>query len=77
MAINETCRTESGFAALTNVNAENGGSQEDNQESFLFAEVLKYSYLAHSEEAPWQVQKGDKNKFVLNTEAHPVRVSHT
>ncbi|KAJ5161791.1 CAZyme family GH47 [Penicillium capsulatum] len=74
VAINETCRTDSGFAALTNVNAAKGGSQEDNQESFLFAEVMKYSYLAHSEDAPWQVQTGDKNTFVLNTEAHPVRV---
>lgn len=49
VAINATCRTESGFAALTNVNAKNGGSWYDEQESFLFAEVLKYSYLAHTE----------------------------
>jgi hypothetical protein len=31
------------------VNKANGGSKYDNQESFLFAEVMKYSYLAHSE----------------------------
>lgn len=74
VAINSTCRTDSGFSAVSDVNKANGGSKSDNQESFLFAEVLKYSYLAHSEDAAWQVQKGDKNTFVFNTEAHPVRV---
>ena len=76
------------------MNAASGGSRYDNQESFLFAEVMKYSYLAHSDgefaysallrylvliktEAAWQVQKGDQNTFVFNTEAHPVRVHHT
>ena len=49
MGINATCRTDSGFAAVTNVNAANGGSKDNNQESFLFAEVLKYSYLTHAE----------------------------
>jgi hypothetical protein len=49
VAINATARTDSGFAALTDVNAPNGGSQSDNQESFLFAEVMKYSYLIHAE----------------------------
>ncbi|KAJ5292033.1 CAZyme family GH47 [Penicillium angulare] len=77
VAINATCRTDSGFAAVTNVNAANGGTKDDNQESFLFAEVMKYSYLAHAEDAEWQVQAGDKNTFVFNTEAHPMRVKHT
>ncbi|KKK18024.1 mannosyl-oligosaccharide alpha-1,2-mannosidase precursor [Aspergillus rambellii] len=45
-AINKYCRTPSGFAGLTDVNAANGGSRDNNQESFLFAEVMKYSYLA-------------------------------
>lgn len=49
VAINATCRTDSGFAAVSNVNTKNGGSNYDNQESFLFAEVMKYSYLAHAE----------------------------
>lgn len=96
-AINATCRTSSGFAAVSNVNAAGGGSKYDNEESFLFAEVMKYAYLVHAEgesvvfptvfealliptyalDAPWQVQKGKKNTFVYNTEAHPMRVSHT
>ncbi|OJJ45633.1 hypothetical protein ASPZODRAFT_69265 [Penicilliopsis zonata CBS 506.65] len=48
VAINATCRTDSGFSGITDVNAANGGSRDDNQESFLFAEVLKYSYLIHA-----------------------------
>jgi mannosyl-oligosaccharide alpha-1,2-mannosidase len=43
--INKYCRTATGFAGLENVNAANGGGRIDNQESFMFAEVLKYSYL--------------------------------
>ncbi|KAJ5551744.1 Glycoside hydrolase family 47 [Penicillium sp. DV-2018c] len=76
-AINETCRTDSGFAAVSDVNAAGGGSKYDNEESFLFAEVMKYAYLVHAEDAPWQIQKGSKNQFVYNTEAHPFRVAHT
>ncbi|KAJ5901755.1 CAZyme family GH47 [Penicillium taxi] len=77
VAINATCRTDSGFAAVTNVNAKYGGSKDNNQESFLFAEVLKYSYLTHAEDNEWQVHAGDKNTFVFNTEAHPFAVAHT
>ena len=46
VAINATCRTETGFAGISNVNEQNGGKKQDNQESFLFAEVMKYAYLA-------------------------------
>jgi mannosyl-oligosaccharide alpha-1,2-mannosidase len=48
-AINATCRTGSGFDAMSNVNAVGGGSHYDNEESFLFAEVMKYAYLTFSE----------------------------
>lgn len=48
-AINATCRTDSGFAAVSNVNTAGGGSKYDNEESFLFAEVMKYAYLVHAE----------------------------
>jgi hypothetical protein len=48
VAINETCRVGSGFAGVSNVNAEKGGGYQDFQESFLFAEVMKYSYLIHA-----------------------------
>ena len=48
-AINRYCRTESGFSAIDDVNAENGGRKTDVQESFVFAEVMKYVYLTQSE----------------------------
>ncbi|KAL2823396.1 mannosyl-oligosaccharide alpha-1,2-mannosidase 1B [Aspergillus cavernicola] len=74
VAINKYCRTDSGFAGLADVNAENGGDRYDNQESFIFAEVLKYIYLSFAPEDEWQVQKGNGNTFVYNTEAHPFKV---
>nr|POE74712.1 mannosyl-oligosaccharide alpha-1,2-mannosidase [Quercus suber] len=78
-AINRYCRTDSGFSAISNVNAADGGSKTDVQESFVFAEVMKYVYLTHLEDenAPFQVQDsrtGTKNTWVFNTEAHPLRV---
>lgn len=44
-AINATCRANSGFSSVANVNAAGGGKKSDFQESFLYAEVLKYSFL--------------------------------
>ena len=44
-AVNATTRTESGFSSIDNVNVEGGGTKTDLQESFWFAEVLKYCYL--------------------------------
>ncbi|KAG9661669.1 alpha-1,2-mannosidase, partial [Aureobasidium melanogenum] len=55
-AINRYCRTESRFSSLTNVDAAEGGSKGDVQESFVFAEVMKYVYLTHWEDAPYHVQ---------------------
>ena len=48
LAINSTCRVGSGLAELLNVNAPAGGGFNDFQDSFLFAEVMKYSYLIHA-----------------------------
>ncbi|KAF1824982.1 glycoside hydrolase family 47 protein [Dissoconium aciculare CBS 342.82] len=74
-AMNKYCKTESGFSALSDVNAIDGGSKVDLQESFVFAEVLKYVYLIFAEDdLPFQVQdsRGSlKNTWVFNTEAHP------
>lgn len=49
LAINETCRAGSGYSAINDVNVPGGGGFTDFQESFWFAEVLKYSYLIHAE----------------------------
>ncbi|KAI0408449.1 glycoside hydrolase family 47 protein [Xylaria palmicola] len=73
--INATCSAGVGFSAVTNVNAAGGGAFYDSQESFWFAEVLKYSYLIQAGEAPYQVNAAHDNQWVFNTEAHPVRVA--
>ncbi|KAK2861435.1 hypothetical protein FQN49_004201 [Arthroderma sp. PD_2] len=74
VAITEVTKTDSGFSSISDVNAPNGGSKTDSQPSFMFAETLKYVFLAHSEEADWQISPNGKDKFVFNTEAHPFRV---
>ncbi|THX06335.1 glycoside hydrolase [Aureobasidium pullulans] len=77
-AINRYCRTETGFSSIIDVNAIDGGGKGGVQESFVFAEVMKYVFLIHSEEAPYHVQDsrtGVKNTWVFNTEAHPLRVA--
>ena len=76
-AINATCRTGSGFSEISNVNAANGGSFFNFQDSFFFAEVLKYSYLIHAPDAVYQVNDGGVNQYVFNTEAHPMKVFGT
>ncbi|KAI1815915.1 glycoside hydrolase family 47 protein [Poronia punctata] len=73
--INRTCSAGVGFSAVTNVNEPDGGDFYDSQESFLFAEVLKYSYLIQAGDAPYQVKADHNNQWVFNTEAHPVRVA--
>ncbi|EOD51117.1 putative mannosyl-oligosaccharide alpha- -mannosidase protein [Neofusicoccum parvum UCRNP2] len=77
VAINATTRQGSGFTAVTNVNAPGGGSPDDNQESFLFAEVMKYAFLIHADEAEYQVfgGEGGANGWVFNTEAHPFKIA--
>jgi mannosyl-oligosaccharide alpha-1,2-mannosidase len=47
--VNRTCRTGSGYSSIRDVNQPGGGGFHDFQESFWFAEVLKYSYLIHAE----------------------------
>lgn len=49
LAINSTCRVGSGYSSINDVNQVGGGGFQNFQESFWFAEVLKYSYLIHAE----------------------------
>jgi len=74
LAINKSCSVGSGYSSINNVNAADGGGYQDFQESFWFAEVLKYSYLIQADDADWQVQPDHTNKFVFNTECHPVAI---
>ncbi|KAF3395669.1 putative mannosyl-oligosaccharide alpha-1,2-mannosidase 1B [Talaromyces pinophilus] len=75
LAINSTCHVGSGYSGLDNVNIAGGAGFDNEQESFLFAEVLKYSYMIHAEDADWQVKADGSNKFVFNTEAHPFKIA--
>ena len=54
LAINSTTRVALGFTQISNVNTPGGGAKVDNQESFLFAEVLKYSFLI---QAPVRIRR--------------------
>lgn len=73
--INATCSVGSGISAIEDVNPEDGEIKyTDFQESFFFAEVMKYVYLTLSDDSDVQVKQDGKNLFVLNTEAHPIQV---
>lgn len=75
VAINKTARTPNGFSSFRSVDTPGGGAFGNNQESFFFAEVMKYAYMIFAKDGPWQVNyKGDgRDKFVFNTEAHPFK----
>lgn len=72
-SINANCRTSSGYSSITDVMKANGGRKDDLQESFWFAEVLKYFYLIFADDGPVGFEKGSQT-WVFNTEAHPFRV---
>lgn len=75
-AINTNSRLQAGFNVLGNVDVHGGDNQQgNNQESFFFAETLKYAYLIFAEDGPHQVNYQGKNSFVFNTEGHPVQVA--
>jgi len=94
-AIEKYCKTQYGYSAIKDVNLpgvmQDGGDAEvfrrareqnlaDEQESFWFAETLKYAFLIQQDgDEPWHVARGlrrrsDKNHYVFNTEAHPIKV---
>ncbi|KXL51140.1 glycoside hydrolase family 47 protein [Acidomyces richmondensis BFW] len=74
IAINSTCHVGSGYSEISDVNAPNGGSFLNFQDSFFFAEVLKYSYLIHADDCVYQINHNGVNHYVFNTEAHPLKV---
>ncbi|MGE5497150.1 MAG: glycoside hydrolase family 47 protein [Syntrophothermus sp.] len=59
------CRTDEAYAALKNVCTK---ENSDNMQSFLFAETFKYYYLLFSDPG-----KFDFEKYIFNTEAHPLK----
>lgn len=74
VAINATTRVGSGFSSISDVTVPGGGSFSNEQESFFFAEVLKYVYLIHAPDEVWNVNFNGTNQWVFNTEAHPLKV---
>ena len=81
-AINASARVGVGFSSFKGLNSEVGITYDDHQESFLFAETLKYAYIIFAgKHEEWQVDaKGCGNKtqeWVFNTEAHPLKVRGT
>jgi len=67
-AIEKNCRVDGGYSGLRNVYDINS-PKDDVQQSFLFAEVLKYLYLIFSTDDLISL-----DEWVFNTEAHPLPV---
>lgn len=68
-SIEKYCKTEAGYSGIRNVYEPDNPSHDDVQQSFFLAETLKYFYLIFS---PDDVIPLDK--WVFNTEAHPLPV---
>lgn len=79
-ALNEMTRVRGGFGGLHSVMKNIGevenkaGMRIDKMESFWLAETLKYLYLIFEEDADYQVKGNGRMDYVLNTEAHPLRI---
>ncbi|CDH50953.1 class i alpha-mannosidase [Lichtheimia corymbifera JMRC:FSU:9682] len=67
-AINKYTRTPSGFTRIFNVDTLDP-EQDDFQESYFFAETLKYLYLTFVDKECISM-----NDYVFNTEAHPFKL---
>jgi mannosyl-oligosaccharide alpha-1,2-mannosidase len=64
-AIEKHCKTDSGYSGLRDVTS-NNPEKDDVQQSFFFAETLKYLYLIFSDDNVLPF-----SDYVFNTEAHP------
>lgn len=67
-ALVKHCKARAGFSGVTNVASTKTG-YNDQQESYFFAETLKYLFLLFADDAAL-----DLNEWVFNTEAHPLPV---
>lgn len=72
--IKVACRVGSGYAAINNVTARDGGGYINQMQSFFLAETLKYLWLIFAKKSAVHVHADRANEWVFNTEAHPVRV---
>ncbi len=69
MAIEKYCKTANGYSGISDVYAAQSIRHDDVQQSFFFAETLKYLFLIFSEDDVLPL-----NKYVLNTEAHLISI---
>ncbi|KAF2739978.1 seven-hairpin glycosidase [Polyplosphaeria fusca] len=69
-AVAKVTETEFANTAIDDVSLEGGGGKTDYMESFWLAETLKYFYLCFADTGLISL-----DEFVLNTEAHPFRMS--
>ncbi|KAG2184649.1 hypothetical protein INT43_000562 [Umbelopsis isabellina] len=67
-AVQQHCRANSGFSGIVDVDAVSP-KWDDREESFFFAETLKYFYLLFDDTNLLPL-----DEWVLNTEAHPLRI---
>ncbi|KAF1751601.1 hypothetical protein GCK72_018155 [Caenorhabditis remanei] len=67
-AVEKYCRVDSGFTGLQNVYNPKSG-RDDVMQSFFLAEFLKYAYLTFADDSLISLEK-----WVFNTEAHPVPI---
>ena len=61
---------DGGYASISNVKNSEDPGYRDKMETFYLAETLKYLYLLFSDDA----ELIPLDKFVINTEAHPLPV---
>ncbi|ORZ02201.1 glycoside hydrolase [Syncephalastrum racemosum] len=69
-AIEKYCKTESGYTRVADVSNTGAVRPMDFEESYFFAETLKYLYLTFAD--PNYISLDD---YVLNTEAHPFKLT--
>lgn len=69
--IEKHCRTEGGYTGFRDVRSPES-TQDDVQQSFFFAETLKYLYLIFSDDDLLPL-----DKYVFNTEAHPFLIRNS
>ncbi|KAG9124096.1 hypothetical protein FRC07_012851 [Ceratobasidium sp. 392] len=68
-AIEKHSRTKYGYGSVSHVDVALGTSTMNSQPSYFLAETLKYLFLLFSEDSAFPL-----DKFVFNTEAHPLSV---
>lgn len=74
-AVDRATRVWNGFSGFWNVDATYGRVDHSNaQDSYFFAETLKYLYLIFNEKRERDVDSQGRNTWVFNTEGHPLRV---